>query len=68
VPLAKRVSRYETSIFEIQLPARHGRRPLQGLMATLSLRRDAIMGFEDAINGLARGQRDLEELQGGITL
>ena len=68
LPFAQRVSRHTGDIFEIQLPARHGRRARKRLMDMFSPAEDAIMGFEDAINGLAGGERELEELQSGITL
>jgi hypothetical protein len=57
LPLAFPVSQYEALIFEINLPARHGCRVLLGLMERLAGLRDAIMGFEDAINRLAGGDR-----------
>ena len=66
LPLAIRIGRHARDIFEIDLPAQHGCRALHGLMQRLAALRDAIMAFEDAVNGLARGNGHLEELQQGV--
>ncbi len=50
-------------IFEIDLPAGHGRRALQRLMDRLATLSNPLMGFEETGNGLARGNRQLEELE-----
>src|SRR5437588_5723130 len=68
LPLAIGIGRHETSIFEIDLPARHGRRALPRLMEKLATLSYPLMGFEEAINGLARWYRHLEELQQGIAV
>ena len=68
LPLALWISGHTGDIFEIDLPARHGRRALHGLMQPLFGLGDAIMGFEDAINRLGGGYGELEEQQGTVTL
>ncbi len=60
------VSRHAGNIFEIDLPGTHGGGSLQRLMDGLLALRDALMGFEDAVNGLAGRDGQLEELQGRI--
>src|SRR5712691_7711217 len=68
LPLALGIGRHAGHILEINLPDAHGGGPLQGLMDAWALLADALMAFQYAINGLARGDRELEELQHGIAL
>jgi hypothetical protein len=63
LPFAKRVSGNAGDIFESDLPAGHGRRALQRLMDRLATLGNPLMGFEETVNGLARGNRQLEELE-----
>jgi hypothetical protein len=67
LPFAIRISGHAGDIFEIDLPAAHGRWALKRLVDRLATLRNAIVGFEDMVNGLARGNRQLEELQQGIS-
>jgi len=64
--LALRIGRPTSDIFEIDLPSGHRRWTLQRLMDRLSTLGNALMGFENTVKGFARGDRHLEELQGGI--
>jgi hypothetical protein len=55
-------------VFEIDLPARHRGGPFHGLLDVLVRRDNAVMALEHAINGFAGGDRQLKELQHGVTL
>ena len=68
LPLALWISGHTRDVFEIDLPARHRGGTLHRLLDTLAALGNPIMAFEHAINGLARGDGQLEELQEGITL
>src|SRR5713226_7520776 len=63
LPLAVRISGNTTDVFKIDLPTRHGCRTLLWLMQTLFTPLDAIIGLQDAVNGLAGRDRQLEEAQ-----
>src|SRR6266566_8448650 len=63
LPLALGIGRHAGDIFEIDLPGAHGRWTLQWLMDRLATLRDALVAFEHPVNGLARGNRQLEERQ-----
>ena len=65
---ALRLGRHARHVFEIDLPARHRGGTLHRLLDTHAALGNPIMAFEHAINGLARGDGQLEELQEGITL
>src|SRR2546428_8924506 len=65
---ALRLGRHTRHVFEIDLPARHRGGTLQRLRDTLAALGNPLMAFEHAINGPARGDGQLEELQEGITL
>ncbi len=64
---AIRISGHAGDIFEIDLSAAHGCRSLLWLMDRFPTRQDSIIGFEDTVNGLAGGNRQLEELEQGIS-
>src|SRR3954453_22827502 len=68
LPLAVGSRGHAGDIFEIDLPGAHGSGPLQGLMERLPVLRDALMAFEQTVNGLARWNGQLKELQQGIAL
>jgi len=68
LPLALWISGHTGDIFEIDLPDSHGGWPLPGPMGALAPLGDALMAFEKTINGLARWNGQLKELQQGIAL
>src|SRR5713101_5854150 len=61
LPLALLIGRHAGDIFEVDLPSSHWLGPLQGLMDGLASLRDALIGFEHTVDGLARGDWQLEE-------
>ena len=56
--LAEGIGRHRAHVFEIQLPAAQGRRTLQGLCNPRLALGNALMGFEETINGAARRHRE----------
>jgi|SRR5450432_2488697 len=58
------ISRHTADIFEINLPTRHGRRPLYRLGDVVMHADNTIMAFENPVNRFLRGKWDLKELQG----
>jgi hypothetical protein len=68
LPFAVGISANAGHIFEIDLPACQRGGPLHRLLDVLPPLSNPIVAFEHAINGLARGDRQLKELQHGIAL
>jgi hypothetical protein len=56
--LAEWIGRHGADVFEIQFPATQGRGTLQGLPDPRLALGNALMGFEDAIDGAARRHRE----------
>src|SRR5437667_11749764 len=68
LPLALWIRRHAGDIVAIGLPGTHERLTLERLMDRLVTLGDALMAFEHTVNGLTRGNRQLEERQRRIAL
>jgi hypothetical protein len=60
--LALRISGHAGDVFEIDLPGAHRTGPLQGLRLVLCPLGNALMSLQNAVNGLARRDRQLKKL------